>query len=99
LWRLRRGPSRVGCSCALPTRSKTSSWGFSGAQELYAADIHAFVVLSNHMHVLLTCADAARLGLSISLKGVKASGGEIRVRDLPGAGCVFTVDLPRAPAP
>jgi signal transduction histidine kinase len=38
------------------------------------------------------------LGLSISLKGVKASGGEIRVRDLPGAGCVFTVDLPMAPA-
>lgn len=37
------------------------------------------------------------LGLSISLKGVRASGGDIRVRDLPGAGCVFTVDLPRAP--
>jgi signal transduction histidine kinase len=39
------------------------------------------------------------LGLSISLKGARASGGEIRVRDIPGAGCVFTVDLPRAPAP
>jgi nitrogen-specific signal transduction histidine kinase len=38
------------------------------------------------------------LGLSISLKGVKASGGEIHVRDLPGVGCVFTVDLPRAPS-
>lgn len=38
------------------------------------------------------------LGLAISLKGVQASGGEIRVRDLPGSGCVFTVDLPRAPA-
>ena len=37
------------------------------------------------------------LGLSISLKGVRASGGDIRVRDLPGTGCVFTVDLPRAP--
>jgi len=36
------------------------------------------------------------LGLSISLKGVRASGGEIRVRDLPGSGCMFTVDLPRA---
>jgi len=36
------------------------------------------------------------LGLSISLQGVRASGGEIRVRDLPGQGCVFTVDLPRA---
>jgi signal transduction histidine kinase len=37
------------------------------------------------------------LGLPISLKGVKAIGGEIHVRDLPGEGCVFTVDLPRAP--
>jgi len=36
------------------------------------------------------------LGLAISLKGVQASGGEIQVRDLPGSGCVFTVDLPRA---
>jgi signal transduction histidine kinase len=38
------------------------------------------------------------LGLSISRRGVRASGGEIHVRDLPGSGCVFTVDLPRAPA-
>ena len=37
------------------------------------------------------------LGLSISLKGVQAIGGEIHVRDLPGSGCMFTVDLPRAP--
>jgi signal transduction histidine kinase len=37
------------------------------------------------------------LGLSISLKGVRTSGGEIHVRDLPGRGCVFTIDLPRAP--
>ena len=36
------------------------------------------------------------LGLSISLRGVRASGGKIHVRDLPGAGCIFTVDLPRA---
>ncbi|HZL19162.1 MAG TPA: HAMP domain-containing sensor histidine kinase [Polyangia bacterium] len=39
------------------------------------------------------------LGLAISAKGVRASGGDIRVRDLPGSGCVFTVDLPRAPPP
>jgi signal transduction histidine kinase len=37
------------------------------------------------------------LGLAISLQGVQASGGEIHVRDVPGTGCVFTVDLPRAP--
>jgi signal transduction histidine kinase len=38
------------------------------------------------------------LGLSISLRGVKAIGGEIRVRDLPGEGCIFTVDLPTTPS-
>ena len=35
------------------------------------------------------------LGLAISLKAVKVSAGEIRVRNLPGRGCVFTIDLPR----
>jgi signal transduction histidine kinase len=35
------------------------------------------------------------LGLSISRKSVEAIGGELRVRDVPGIGCVFTVDLPR----
>ncbi len=39
------------------------------------------------------------LGLSISLKAAKANGGELRVRDLPGKGCVFTLDLPRKPPP
>jgi signal transduction histidine kinase len=37
------------------------------------------------------------LGLSLSRRGVEASGGQLRVRDLPGTGCVFTVDLPRLP--
>jgi signal transduction histidine kinase len=36
------------------------------------------------------------LGLSISLKAARANGGDICVRDLPGRGCVFTLDLPRA---
>ncbi len=35
------------------------------------------------------------LGLSIARKSVEASGGEIHVRDIPGTGCVFTIDLPR----
>jgi signal transduction histidine kinase len=39
------------------------------------------------------------LGLAICLKAAKASGGEIRVRDVPGKGCVFTLDLPRASPP
>jgi signal transduction histidine kinase len=35
------------------------------------------------------------LGLSISRKGVEAMGGTLGVRDLPGKGCVFCIDLPR----
>lgn len=38
------------------------------------------------------------LGLSISRKGVEAMGGTVGVRDLPGKGCVFSIDLPRLPA-
>jgi signal transduction histidine kinase len=37
------------------------------------------------------------LGLAICVKGAKASGGHVRVRDLPGKGCVFTIELPRRP--
>jgi signal transduction histidine kinase len=39
------------------------------------------------------------LGLSICLKAAKANSGSIRVRDIPGKGCVFTLDLPRKPPP
>jgi len=35
------------------------------------------------------------LGLSISRRSVEANGGALRVRDRPGVGCVFTIDLPR----
>jgi signal transduction histidine kinase len=35
------------------------------------------------------------LGLFISRKAVEACGGVLRVRDVAGAGCVFTIDLPR----
>jgi signal transduction histidine kinase len=37
------------------------------------------------------------LGLAISRRGIEANGGELRVRNLPGVGCVFTVDLPQSP--
>jgi signal transduction histidine kinase len=37
------------------------------------------------------------LGLTIALGAVRANGGELRVRDVPGHGCVFTIDLPRPP--
>jgi C4-dicarboxylate-specific signal transduction histidine kinase len=36
------------------------------------------------------------LGLFISRRGVEANGGELNVRNLPGRGCVFTLDLVRA---
>jgi signal transduction histidine kinase len=35
------------------------------------------------------------LGLSISRQSVEANHGTLGVRDLPGIGCVFTIDLPR----
>jgi hypothetical protein len=35
------------------------------------------------------------LGLSIARRSVEADGGALSVRDLPGAGCVFTISLPR----
>jgi signal transduction histidine kinase len=38
------------------------------------------------------------LGLSISRRAVEANGGRLSVRDVPGTGCVFTIDLPRSSA-
>lgn len=39
------------------------------------------------------------LGLSICLKAAQVSNGLLHVRDLPGKGCIFTLDLPRRPPP
>jgi signal transduction histidine kinase len=35
------------------------------------------------------------LGLAICRRSVEANNGIVRVRDIPGSGCVFTIDLPR----
>ncbi len=35
------------------------------------------------------------LGLSISRRSVEVNKGTLSVRDVPGSGCVFTIDLPR----
>ena len=35
------------------------------------------------------------LGLTISRHAIESMGGVLRVRDAPGFGCVFTIDLPR----
>ena len=37
------------------------------------------------------------VGLAVARTSVRAMQGEIDVRDLPGKGCVFTIDLPEAP--
>jgi len=34
------------------------------------------------------------LGLSIAMRAIDAIGGELRVRNLPGKGCIFIADLP-----
>jgi signal transduction histidine kinase len=39
------------------------------------------------------------LGLAISRWGVEANNGRIAARNLPGRGCIFSLDLPRAGAP
>jgi C4-dicarboxylate-specific signal transduction histidine kinase len=35
------------------------------------------------------------LGLSIARHSIEADGGTLSVRDVPGAGCVFAMSLPR----
>ncbi|MEO6066088.1 MAG: HAMP domain-containing sensor histidine kinase [Lysobacterales bacterium] len=54
---------------------------------------------TEHLFKPFTQADADRtgvgLGLAISRKSVEANGGVLSVRDIPGTGCVFTIDLPR----
>jgi signal transduction histidine kinase len=35
------------------------------------------------------------LGLSIARQSIEADGGILNVRNMPGAGCVFTISLPR----
>jgi len=37
------------------------------------------------------------LGLSIARRSVEADGGALTARDVPGAGCVFTIELPQRP--
>ena len=38
------------------------------------------------------------LGLSIARQAIRVHGGDIRVRNMPGQGCVFAIDLPLADA-
>lgn len=39
------------------------------------------------------------LGLAFSKWGVEANNGRIHARDMPGKGCIFTIDLPRLAVP
>lgn len=36
------------------------------------------------------------LGLAISRQAVEADGGKVSIRDLPGRGCIFTIEMPRS---
>ncbi len=38
------------------------------------------------------------LGLLITRRALSLNDGQVSARDIPGKGCVFTIDLPRAPA-
>jgi len=46
-----------------------------------------------------SAADEASHGLSICRRSVQANNGVLSVRDVPGSGCVFTIDLPRHTLP
>jgi len=37
-----------------------------------------------------------RIGLAITRKAIESDGGKVRLRDIPGQGCVFIVDMPLA---
>jgi signal transduction histidine kinase len=39
------------------------------------------------------------LGLSICVQAARAFGGELHIRDLPGTGCVFSLELPNQATP
>ena len=39
------------------------------------------------------------LGLTFSRRAVESHHGHLHAQDLPGRGCIFTVDLPRVPVP
>ncbi len=39
------------------------------------------------------------LGLTIAKQSVIANGGDLTVRNIPGLGCIFTIDLPRIQMP
>lgn len=81
---IRRAPARTGCSDVSLVRvagAVTQAWT--------TAIGHGTMVQQGHDRTGLG------LGLSICMKAVKSMGGELRVRDLPGKGCVFKIDLPR----
>ena len=36
------------------------------------------------------------LGLSLARRAVRAHGGDIQIRNMPGRGCIFAIDVPLA---
>jgi hypothetical protein len=57
------------------------------------ASLHAYALADR---ILIDVQDhCGGLGLSIARRSVEADNGILGVRNLPGTGCVFTIDLPR----
>jgi signal transduction histidine kinase len=78
----------------------------------YAAGERIFIEVEDHCGGLrpgaaesmllpstLKGADAANGGLSICQHSVQANNGVLSVRDVPGSGCIFRIDLPRHTLP
>ncbi len=43
---------------------------------------------------ILDCSAAAALGLAIAMQAANSHNGTIKVRDIPGKGCAFRIELP-----
>jgi signal transduction histidine kinase len=73
-----------------------------GRVEIEVEDECGGLPQSSHGHVRALGEQRAReraglgLGLSIARQGIRAHGGEIRIRNLPGKGCVFVAEVPLA---
>jgi hypothetical protein len=76
---------------AFSSKSKTSAAAFPRGKQKRCC---------NRSFSALAIARGWASALSVCVKAMKETGDELRLRDLPGNGCVFTIDLPKQlPAP
>ena len=55
--------------------------------------LHEFISL-NRDNIVRRTRSGLGLGLSIARDAVRAHQGDIHVRNMPGTGCVFSIDVP-----